>query len=77
MAIVTYDSLDKYDALRVTREFFFFLFMFHDSFMSVRLSEHTFLFFLPSFDLIASPLSAQPTGWGFPGFPGGYSGFQH
>jgi len=22
-----------------------------------------------------SPLSAQPTGWGFPGFPGGYSGF--
>ncbi|KAH9072330.1 hypothetical protein EDB83DRAFT_2541595 [Lactarius deliciosus] len=23
-----------------------------------------------------SPLSAQPTGWGFPGFPGGYSGFQ-
>ncbi|KAH9000105.1 hypothetical protein EDB92DRAFT_1829327 [Lactarius akahatsu] len=23
-----------------------------------------------------SPLSAQPTGWGFPGFPGGYPGFQ-
>ncbi|KAH9972331.1 hypothetical protein BGW80DRAFT_1315537 [Lactifluus volemus] len=50
-------SADKYDALRVTREFFFFLLCF-----TIRLS---------------SPLSAQPTGWGFAGFPGGYSGFQH
>ncbi|THH17426.1 hypothetical protein EW146_g3389, partial [Bondarzewia mesenterica] len=23
-----------------------------------------------------SPLTAQPTGWGYPGFPGGYGGYQ-
>ena len=56
--------LDKYDALRVTRTS---LFMMSPGYRLIDFSSfalHT-----------ASPLSAQQTGWGFPGFPGGYSGY--